>query len=238
MVAYKRVLLKISGEAFTDEQAFGVKPDAVHHVAEKIAALQKNQIQVGVVMGGGNIFRGIQQGASWGMERTPADQVGMLATLMNGVILQQALIQAGCKVQMMSALECPSIAQGFHWRQAIRYLEEGNITLFVGGTGHPYFTTDTVAALRACEIKADILLKATTRVDGVYDKDPRKHKDAKKYDQLSFEEALQERLGVMDLCAFTLCMAEHIPIRVFNFYAASFLEALTDETIGTIVKEK
>lgn len=232
---YKRVLLKVSGEALMGELSFGVSQEAVSLVAHKIHELHQNGIEVAVVTGGGNIFRGIQQGASWGMARTPADQVGMLATLMNGIVLNQALLKIGCKVRLMSALDCPTIAEKYQWENAMRHLKEGNILLFVGGTGHPYFTTDTTAALRACEIHADILLKATTRVDAIYDKDPRKENGAKKYEKISFQEILEKRLGILDLSAVTLCMQANIPIRVFNFYEGSLLSTLSDDPIGTLV---
>lgn len=235
MDSYRRVLLKISGEALMGDLSFGVKQEAVSLVANKIRELQENNIEVALVIGGGNIFRGIQQGASWGMERTPADQVGMLATLINGIVLREALAKLGCDVRMMSALECPTVAERYQWEKAIRYLEKGRILLFVGGTGHPYFTTDTASALRACEIRADIFLKATTRVDGIYDKDPRKESGAKKYDRISFQEILEKRLGILDLSAVSMCMEANLPIRVFNFYEGSLMSVLSDHPIGTLV---
>lgn len=218
------------------ELPFGVSQEAALTVARRIGELQKRGLEIGVVIGGGNIFRGLQQAASWGMERTPADQVGMLATLMNGTVLSQALTHEGFEVRMMSALECPTVAEKYQWEKAIRYLKKGYIVLFVGGTGHPFFTTDTTAALRACEIKADILLKATTRVDGIYDKDPRKEKAAQKYETITFQEILEKRLGILDLSAVTMCMEANIPIRVFNFYKESLLDALSDRPIGTLVR--
>lgn len=214
---------------------FGISHESASIVAHKIRELHQHNYEIGLVIGGGNIFRGIQQGSSLGMERTPADQVGMLATLINGTILNQALIKAGCEVRLMTALDCPAIAEKYQWERAMRYLNEGKIVFFVGGTGHPYFTTDTTAALRACEIKAGILLKATTRVDGIYDKDPRKEPGAKKYQTLSFQEFLEKRLGILDLSAVTMCMQANIPIRVFNFYEGSLLDTLTDHPIGTLV---
>ena len=234
----RRVLLKISGEALMGDLPFGVSHEAAMCVARKICELHEKEIEVGIVIGGGNIFRGLQQKASWGMERTPADQVGMLATLINGTVLNQALEKAGCDVRMMTALECPSVAEKYQWAKAMRYLNKGYILLFVGGTGHPFFTTDTTAALRACEIQADILLKATTRVDGIYDRDPRKEKEAKKYTRISFQEILEKRLGVLDLSAVTMCMEANIPIRVFNFYAGSLLATLSDCPIGTLVTQE
>lgn len=235
MPLYRRVLLKVSGETMMGNLPFGVSPEAVANVAGKIYDLQKQDVEVALVIGGGNIFRGIQQAASWGMQRTPADQIGMLATLMNGIVLSQALIQAGADVRMMTALECPAIAEKFQWERAIRFLKKGRIVLLVGGTGHPFFTTDTCAALRACEIQADVLLKATTRVDGIYDKDPNKEHGAKKYASLSFAEILDKKLGIMDLSAVALCMQAHIPIRVFNFFEGPLSEALSDRPYGTLV---
>lgn len=220
------------------ELPFGVSQEAALSAARKIGELQKSGLEIGIVIGGGNIFRGLQQAASWGIERTPADHIGMLATLMNGTVLSQALVHEGYEVRMMSALECPAVAEKYQWDKAIRYLKKGYIVLFVGGTGHPFFTTDTTAALRACEIKADILLKATTRVDGIYDKDPRKEKEAQKFETISFQEILEKRLGILDLSAVTLCMEANIPIRVFNFYKESLLDALSDRQIGTLVKKR
>lgn len=215
---------------------FGISHEAASKVAQKIYELQKNGHEVGVVTGAGNIFRGIQQGSSWGMDRTPADQVGMLATLMNGVVLSEALKKEGAEVRTMSALDCPTVAEKYQWEKAMRYLSKGYIVIFVGGTGHPYFTTDTAAALMACSIKAHILLKATTRVDGVYDKDPRKEKGAKKYESINYQEVLEKRLGIVDLTAVTMCMESKIPIRVFNFYEGSLLDAISDHPIGTIIR--
>lgn len=235
MLKHRRILIKISGEALMGDLEFGVSQKGAALVAEQLRSLQQSGIEVGVVIGGGNIFRGIQQGSSWGMERTPADQVGMLATLINGKVLLEALEQAGCDVRMMSALPCPAVCETYQWDKAMRHLSKGRIVLFVGGTGHPYFTTDTASALRACEIRAGIFLKATTRVDGIYDKDPRKENGAKKYDTITFQEVLEKGLGILDLSAVTMCMSANIPIRVFNFYEGSFLSALNDSAFGTLV---
>jgi uridylate kinase len=233
-MAYRRVLLKISGEALMGDLPFGISQEAALFTASRIRELQEGGIELGIVIGGGNIFRGIQQGASWGIERTPADQVGMLATLINGTVLNQALLAAGCDVRMMSALECPAVAEKYQWERAMRYLKKGRILLIVGGTGLPYFTTDTTAARLACEIHADILLKATMRVDGIYDKDPRKEQGAKKYEKISFQEILEKRLGILDLSAVTLCMEANIPIRVFNFYEG-LKSALLETPVGTLI---
>lgn len=235
MSLYRRVLLKVSGETLMGDRPFGVSPEAAAFVAGKIHVLQQHGVEIGVVIGGGNIFRGIQQAASWGMERTPADHVGMLATLINGTVLSQALVQAGSDVRMMTALDCPAVAEKYQWERAMRHLNKGRIVLFVGGTGHPYFTTDTCAALRACEIRADILLKATARVDGVYNKDPRTESNAQKYTTISYDEVLDKKLGILDLTAVTMCMQAKIPIRVFNFYEGPLSEALSDRPLGTLV---
>lgn len=218
-------------------QEFGVSHEATTRVANQIATLQQAGFQIGIVIGGGNLFRGIQQVPELGIERTPADQIGILSTLINGVVLKQALMKAGCSIQMVTALECPRIAESYRWDLVMNYLSQGEIVLFVGGTGHPYFTTDTTAALRACEIKADIFLKATTRVDAVYNKDPRQHPDAQPYSRLTFQEVLQNRLKILDLSAITLCMQSHIPIRVFNFFKVSLIDALSDKAVGTIITE-
>ncbi len=237
MAAYRRVLLKISGEALMGDREFGVSEKAASEVAIRICELQKSGVAVGVVIGAGNLFRGIQQGPELGVERTHADQIGMLSTMINGIALKGALVKAGCKVKMVSALDCPRIAEVYNWDHVMEYLANGEVVLFVGGTGHPYFTTDTTAALRACEMHADILLKATMRVDGIYDKDPRKHSDAKPYTQITFEEVLEKQLGIMDLSAVTMCMQAKIPVRVFNFSKVSFHDALSDKPFGTLVTE-
>lgn len=235
MGKYRRVLLKLSGEALMGDLEYGISKQAITQVAKRLCELQKQGYEVGVVIGGGNIFRGVQQGADLGIERTPADQIGMVSTLINGIALKSALTDAGCTVRMISALDCPKVAESYQWERVMHHLQEGEIVLFVGGTGHPYFTTDTNAALRASEIHADILLKATMRVDGVYDKDPRKHSDAKPYTTLTFQAVLEQQLGIMDLSAITMCMQAKIPIRVFNFHKISLLDALGDKPIGTLI---
>lgn len=218
-------------------QEFGISHEALFHLSEKIYELQNQDFKVGVVMGGGNMFRGVQQGSSLGLERTPADQIGMLATMMNGLALTSALKKSGCKARMLSALDCPKITESYQWNRMNDYFEEGEVVLFVGGTGHPFFTTDTTAALRANEMQADILLKATTHVDGVFDKDPRKYPDAKPFTEISFLEVIERRLGIMDLSAVTMCMQAQIPIRVFNYHKVSLIDALSDKPIGTLIKE-
>lgn len=220
-------------------QGFGVDFDACCKVAKAIKGIRDHQMEVGIVIGGGNIFRGINLSDS-GMARTPADHMGMLATLINGTALQQALQAEGCPARVMSALECPRVADSYNWKKAHEYLQNGEIVVFVGGTGNPYFTTDTASALRANEIHADILLKAT-KVDGIYDKDPMKHDDAIKYDTISYKKALQEQLKIMDATAFALCMSESIPIFVFNMerlHDHSIHEILSDQRHGTLVTEE
>lgn len=233
---YKRVLVKISGEAFLGNQSHGVDATATQKLASSICDVSTRGIEIALVLGGGNIFRGVQNGAAMGFERSGADQMGMLATLMNGIVLLQALLRLGCDARMMTALDCPAVAEKYQWDKAMRHLQKKRILLFVGGTGHPYFTTDTAAALRASEIHAEVFLKATTRVDGIYDKDPLTHKNAQKYESLSYAQVLSEKLGILDLTAVTLCMSNRIPIRVFNLFAQPLLEAISNPKIGTLVK--
>ncbi|MBA3722641.1 MAG: UMP kinase [Parachlamydiaceae bacterium] len=233
---YKRILLKLSGETLLDENGFGISQHACKQVAGYLHKIKQSGVELGVVIGGGNIFRGLDLKES-GMPRTPADHMGMLATLLNGIAIQQALISIGAKACVMSALECPKVAEPYNWMKALKYLEEGYIVIFVGGTGNPYFTTDTAAALRANEIHADILLKAT-KVDGIYNKDPLKYPDAKKYDKISYSQILAEKLQVMDATAVTLCSSGQIPIFVFNMkrlLGNNFQEVLTDLSHGTLV---
>lgn len=211
---YRRVLLKLSGELLMDGQPFGIAPQACQSLAKSIKGFIDAGIQVGLVIGGGNLFRGINL-KELGMERTPADQMGMLATLINGIALQQALEKVGCPTRVLSALECPKVAESYTWRNALHYLSNGEVVIFTGGTGNPYFTTDTAAAMRASEIHADILLKAT-KVDGIYNKDPVKYPDAVKYTTLSYSQMLAENLAVMDATSVALCRSTHVPILVFN----------------------
>ena len=211
---YRRVLLKLSGETLMGSQKFGITEDACRDMALAIKGMRDDGLQVAIVIGGGNIFRGISLN-ELGVQRTPADQMGMLATLMNGIALQQALSYIGCRTRVMSALECPKVADPYSWHHAIEALESGNVLIFVGGTGNPYFTTDTAAALRASEIHADILLKAT-KVDGIYNKDPLINRDAIKYDVMTYSQILAEKLAVMDATATALCMSNKIPMLVFN----------------------
>jgi len=211
---YKRVLLKISGEAFIGQNGFGLATNSCLALANALKEMHLAGLEVALVIGGGNIFRGINL-KDLGMARTPADQIGMLATLINGIALQEALVSQYCKVKLMSALDCPKVAESYNWGKAMESLAAGQIVIFVGGTGNPYFTTDTAAALRACEIEADILLKAT-KVDGIYNKDPLKYPDAKKYDTIEYSKILNDKLEVMDSTSIALCRNNQIPILVFN----------------------
>lgn len=234
---YQRILLKLSGEALMGSQPFGINPAASQTLARAIQALHREGVAIGIVIGGGNIFRGKSLEAL-GLERAQADQMGMLATLMNGIALQQALSAAGCPSKVLSALDCPRAVDSFSQRSAMQALQEGNVVIFVGGTGNPYFTTDTAAALRASEIKANVLLKAT-KVDGVYNKDPVKYPDAVKYDTLTYEQALAENLKVMDATSIALCRSNSLPILVFNMnllQEEKVVAALSQKNPGTLVK--
>lgn len=234
--AYKRILLKLSGEALMGSQSYGVDSEACCRIATAIKELTSLGVQVGVVIGGGNIFRGVKATMS-GMQRTPADHIGMLATLINGIALQGAFEQIGCESRIMSAISCDVMAEAYSWKGALKYLEMGTVLIFVGGTGNPYFTTDSAAALRALEIRAEILLKAT-KVDGIYNKDPIQYADAKKFDEVTYSEVLALNLGVMDATAIALCRGNGIPIRVFNMFDHSLKAAVMNEPVGTIVTEK
>lgn len=239
---YRRVLLKLSGEILAGAPSQGSSKREVintifcQRVAAAIKLMQGRGMQIGIVIGGGNIFRGIQaQGL--GLPRTPADHMGMLSTLINGIALQQALSTDGCSTRLMSALACPQVAESFNWRQANEYLSKGEIVIFVGGTGNPYFTTDTAAALRASEIKADILLKAT-KVNGIYNKDPLKHPEARKYETISYTQILAEKLEIMDATSIALCMNNQIPILVFDMQMLDphhIEELLRNQRLGTLV---
>lgn len=213
-IPYKRILLKLSGETLLGREPFGIDQNACLEVASYLKKIHELGIELAVVIGGGNIFRGINL-KSAGLPRTPADHMGMLATLLNGIALQQAMLSLGAQTCVMSALECPKVAEPYNWTKSIDYLSKGTIMIFVGGTGNPYFTTDTAAALRASEIQADILFKAT-KVDGVFNKDPIKYTDATKYQKLTYSQMLAEKLQVMDATAVALCQSGGVPIFVFN----------------------
>lgn len=235
---FKRVLIKLSGEILMGSQKFGLQQEACREVALALQEMRAAGLEVAVVIGGGNIFRGIHLNTI-GMERTPADHMGMLSTLINGLALQQALAYVGCPAKVMSALECPKVADAYNWGRALEYINSGHVLIFVGGTGNPYFTTDTAAALRASEIHADILLKAT-KVDGIYNKDPIKHADAVKYDRMTYTQILTEKLEVMDATSIALCRSNKIPVFVFNMKGlgeGKILEVLTHQNQGTLVTE-
>lgn len=236
-IPYRRVLLKLSGESIMGDQSFGINQKACEKISLAIKALRNAEIEVGIVIGGGNIFRGIHL-EELGLERTPADHMGMLSTMINGIALQQSLLKVGCSAKVMSALECPRIVDSFSCRRAQEYISQGDVVIFVGGTGNPYFTTDTAAALRASEIQANIFLKAT-KVDGIYNKDPMKYTDAIMYNTLTYSQALAQNLKVMDATSIALCRASGIPILVFNmslFCEEKIILALSRENLGTIVK--
>ena len=231
---YSRILLKLSGESLQGEDGYGINYDAVHHYAMEIKSAIECDVQVGVVMGGGNIFRGVK-GADKGFLRTQGDYMGMLATVINSMALQAVLEEHYIPVKLLSSLPIKGVCEKAYFKNAIQYLAEGYVVIFAGGTGNPFFTTDSAAALRAAEINADLLLKGT-RVDGVYTADPEKDPDAVKYNILTFEEALEEKLAIMDLTAFTLAQENQIPIYVYNANEAGNLEkVLTGENIGTLI---
>lgn len=232
---FKRVLLKLGGESLLGEREFGIDPKAAKEVAEEIKSVRETGTQVAVVIGAGNLFRGVSAAAN-GIERSTADYMGMLATVMNCLALQDALEKCGVDTRVQSGLEMPAVAEPYIRRRALRHMDKGRVVILAAGTGNPYFTTDTGAALRALELNCDVIMKAT-KVDGIYDKDPNKYPEAKKYQQLAFMDALKERLEVMDTSAFALCMDNNLPIMVFNFFEKGNAKlAVMGEKIGTIVK--
>lgn len=231
---YHRVLLKLSGEALMGSDVYGVNRAATERMAHELKSAVENKVQLAVVVGGGNIFRGVTPAAE-GMDRATADYIGMLATVMNALALQDALERAGVGVRVQSAIRIDQVVESYVRRRAIRHLEEGRIVIFAAGTGNPFFTTDTAATLRATEIGAEIVLKAT-KVDGVYDRDPMRHADAKRYDVISYNQALAERVGVMDATAIALCRDQKLPVRVFDMNnAGSLLRILQGEPEGTLM---
>jgi uridylate kinase len=231
---YRRVLLKLSGEALLGERSYGVDPDFCAFVARQLATVHAMGVQVGIVVGGGNIFRGLAASAT-GMDRATGDYIGMLATVMNGLALQDAIERAGIPVRVMSAIAMNEIAEPYIRRRAVRHLEKGRVTIFVAGTGNPYFTTDTAAALRAVEIDAQVLLKAT-KVDGVYDADPMKDPDASRYDTLSYHDVLKDQLKVLDAAAVSLCMENDLPIVVFDLNVPDNITRVArGDRVGTLI---
>ena len=231
---YKRVLLKLSGEALMGEDAYGINRQTIEGIVQEIAAVARLGVELGVVIGGGNIFRGVAPGAA-GMDRATADYMGMLATVMNALALQDAMRRAGLDCRVQSALNIEQVVEPYIRGKAIRYLEEGRIVVFAAGTGNPFFTTDTAAALRASEVGAEIVLKAT-KVDGVYTADPKKDRAATRYARLSFDEALQRNLRVMDATALALCRDQKLPVNVFSiFKQGALLRVVAGEDEGTLV---
>jgi uridylate kinase len=235
-VIKKRILLKLSGEALLGEREYGIDPKMAKRLAQELKHVSEVHAQLAIVVGGGNIFRGYAASVN-GMDRATGDYMGMIATIMNALALQDALEKEGVETRVLSALQIPQVAEPYIRRRAIRHLEKGRIVICAAGTGDPYFTTDTAAALRACEIHADLLLKAT-KVDGVYDTDPVKNKNAKKYDFVTYQEVLEKNLKVMDAAAISLCKENHLPIVVFNLLeTGSIKRVLTDDSVGTRIQE-
>ncbi len=231
---YKRVLLKLSGEALMGDRPYGISPEVMDSLAGELAVVHGLGVELGLVVGGGNIFRGVA-GAAHGMDRAAADQMGMLATVMNALALQDALVRHKVSVRVMSAIEVGKAAEPFVRARAISHLEKGRIVIFGAGTGNPFFTTDTAAALRALEIKAQVLFKAT-QVDGIYDKDPRKYPDARRYSRLNYHEVLEQGLQVMDAAAIALAMDGDLPVVIFNMQVPGNIEkAIRGENVGSVV---
>lgn len=231
---YKRVLLKLSGEALQGEQGYGIDPKVISEIAEQIKSIVEGGIELAITVGGGNIFRGLA-GAAEGMERAQADYIGMLATVMNALALQEGLERHGVFTRVQSAINMQEVAEPYIRRRAVRHLEKGRVVIFAGGTGNPYFTTDTTAALRACEIGAEAILKAT-QVDGIYDADPRTNPDAKRFETISHLDVIAKELNVMDSTATTLCKDNGIPIIVFNLHKNGNIDrVLKGESVGTVV---
>lgn len=232
---YKRILLKLSGEALLGKQGHGIDGKVLEQYAEEIKLVYNSGVEIAIVIGGGNIFRGFKA-ATMGMDRVQGDYMGMMATMINSMALQDALEKKGVQTRLQSAIRMEQIAEPFIRRRAIRHLEKGRVVIFGAGTGNPYFTTDTAASLRAIEIEAEVIIKGT-RVDGVFDKDPEKHSDAVKYDTITGDEVLSKRLSVMDLTAFTLCRDNRTPIIVFNMNVnGNLLKVSKKEKVGTLVQ--
>jgi uridylate kinase len=232
--SYRRILLKLSGEALMGDQAYGVDPAVATRIAQDVAEIQSLGVQTSIVIGGGNIFRGLAASAR-GMDRSTADYMGMLATVINALALQDALEKHGVLTRVLTAIEMRAVAEPFIRRRAVRHLEKGRVVVFAAGTGNPYFTTDTAAALRAMEVKAEVILKAT-KVDGIYTADPVEHPEATRYDRISYLQVLQERLQVMDATAISLCMDNKLPIIVFNLRTpGNIRRVVMGEPVGTTV---
>lgn len=235
MMKYKRILLKLSGEALMGSQQYGIDQQRLDDYAGEIKVVAEQGVQVAIVIGGGNIFRGLQ-GAGKGMDRVQGDYMGMLATVINSLALQSTLEDKGIKTRLLGGLAIDPIVEETSGKRVIEYLEEGRVVLISGGTGNPYFTTDSASALRAIEMKADVILKGT-RVDGIYTADPEKDPEATKYDSLSFDEAYEKKLKIMDLTAFTLCRENNLPILVFDMNTrGNLMKVVKGDKVGTIVK--
>ncbi|MCO6497233.1 MAG: UMP kinase [Chitinophagaceae bacterium] len=231
---FKRVLLKLSGESLMGDKTFGLDPKVLSQYAEDIKSITELGVQVAIVIGGGNIYRGMNE-AETGIERAQGDYMGMLATVINGMALQSALEKIGIYTRLQSAIKMEQVAEPYIRRRAIRHLEKGRVVIFGAGTGNPYFTTDTAGSLRAIEIQADAILKGT-RVDGIYSADPEKDKKAKKFNKITFAECISKNLKIMDMTAFTLCMENNLPILVFNMDTpGTLLRVVTGEKVGTLV---
>jgi uridylate kinase len=231
---YHRIMLKLSGEALMGEADYGIDPKVIGRLADEIIEVQRAGIQIGVVIGGGNIFRGAGLAAA-GMDRVTGDHMGMLATVMNALAMQDAIEKRGGFARVMSAIQIHDVAEDFIRRRAIRHIEKGRIVLFAAGIGNPFFTTDSAAALRAVEVGADVLLKAT-KVDGIYTADPTKHSDAKRYDRLTYDEVIERKLAVMDTAAIALCRDDRMPMRIYDMtVAGNLMRIVNGEPIGTLV---
>ncbi len=236
MPRYKRILLKLSGEILAGGKGTGIDEEVIQGLAEEIAGVHRSGVQIGVVLGGGNIFRGLAA-ASRGMDRVAADYMGMLATVINALALQHSLEKQGLFTRVLSAIDMQKVAEPFIRRRAVRHLEKGRVVIFAAGTGNPYFTTDTAAALRAIEVGAEVILKGT-RVDGVYDKDPERHGDASRYERITYLDVLNQGLKVMDSTAVSLCMDNKLPIVVFDVgHPGNLARVVAGEPVGTVVGE-
>lgn len=236
MLKYRRILIKLSGEALAGEYKTGIDPDTVATVCAEIGDVLSMGVQLALVIGGGNIFRGLS-GSARGMDRASADYMGMLATVMNALAVQNMLEKQGYPTRVLSAISMKEICEPFIRRRALRHLDKGRVVICAGGTGNPYFTTDTTAALRSMELKCDVIIKAT-KVDGIYDKDPAKNEDAIKLHHLTYDESLQKRLGVMDATAFALVRDSHIPLVVCRMLGGDIAKVVEGEPVGTLVDEK
>ena len=231
---YRRVLLKLSGEALMGREDYGIDPEVIRGMARDIIEAQRAGAQIGLVIGGGNIFRGAGLAAA-GMDRVTGDHMGMLATVINSLAMQDAIEQMGASARVMSAIKINEVCEDYIRRRAVRHLEKGRIAIFAAGTGNPFFTTDSAAALRATEIGAELLLKAT-KVDGIYDADPKKHKDARRFEHLTYDEVIQRNLQVMDTAAFALCRDNHVPLRIYDMMQpGALMRILRGEPLGTLV---